>query len=47
MGSATDTLVLNRSRELLVRWGKKAENYLAFSQLACPQLIFFKITVSG
>jgi len=30
-----------------VRWEKKAENYLAFIQLACAQLIFFKITVSG
>ena len=38
---------LNRSRRLLVRWEKKAENYLAFIQLACAQLIFFKITVSG
>jgi Transposase DDE domain len=36
---------LNRSRRLLVRWEKKAENYLAFIQLACAQLIFFKITV--
>lgn len=38
---------LNRSRRLLVRWEKKAENYLAFIQLACAQLIFFKMTVSG
>ena len=38
---------LNRSRRLLVRWEKKAENYLAFIRLACAQLIFFKITVSG
>lgn len=38
---------LNRSRRLLVRWEKKAENYLAFIQLACAQLIFSKITVSG
>ena len=38
---------LNRSRRLLVRWEKKAENYLAFIQLACAQLIFFKITVYG
>ena len=37
---------LNRSRRLLVRWEKKAENYLAFIQLACAQLIFFKITAS-
>jgi putative transposase len=37
---------LNRSRRLLMRWEKKAENYLAFIQLACAQLIFFKITVS-
>ena len=38
---------LSRSRRLLVRWEKKAENYLAFIQLACAQLIFFKITISG
>lgn len=38
---------LNSSRWLLVRWEKKAENYLAFIQLACAQLIFFKIAVSG
>ena len=38
---------INRSRRLLVRWEKKAENYLAFVQLACAQLIFFKCQVSG
>lgn len=40
---------LNRSRRLLVRWEKKAENYLAFVQLACAQLIFAKCVteVSG
>ncbi len=38
---------LNRSRRLLVRWEKKAENYLAFVQLACAQLIFSKCQVSG
>jgi putative transposase len=38
---------LNRSRRLLVRWEKKTENYLAFIQLACAQLIFSKILVSG
>jgi putative transposase len=38
---------LNRSRRLLVRWEKKAENYLAFVQLACAQLIFSKCEVSG
>ena len=37
---------LNRSRRLLVRWEKKAENYLAFIQLACAQLIFIKLTAS-
>lgn len=30
-----------------MRWEKKAENYLAFIQFACAQLIFFKITVYG
>jgi len=39
---------LNRSRRLLVRWEKKGENYLAFIQLACAQLLFAKsIRVSG
>ena len=39
---------LNRSRRLLVRWEKKAENYLAFVHLACAQLLFSKsIRVSG
>ena len=38
---------LNRSRRLLVRWEKKAENYLAFVHLACAQLIFSKLQVSG
>jgi putative transposase len=38
---------LDRSRRLLVRWEKKAENYLAFIQLACAQLIFSKLAVSG
>ena len=34
---------LNRSRRLLVRWEKKVENYLAFLQLACAQLLFSKV----
>ncbi len=34
---------LNRSRRLLVRWEKKAENYLAFLHLACAQLLFAKV----
>jgi len=38
---------LNRSRRLLVRWEKKTENYLAFVHLACAQLIFSKLSVSG
>lgn len=38
---------LNRSRRLLVRWEKKMENYLGFVHLACAQLIFSKILVSG
>jgi putative transposase len=38
---------LNRSGRLLVRWEKKTENYLAFIHLACAQLIFSKILVSG
>jgi len=38
---------LNRSRRLLVRWEKKTENYVAFIHLACAQLIFSKIPVSG
>jgi putative transposase len=35
------------ARRLLVRWEKKTENYLAFVQLACAQLIFSKLSVSG
>jgi putative transposase len=38
---------INRSRRLLVRWEKKAENYLAFLHLACAQLIFNKVFVFG
>lgn len=38
---------LNRSRRILVRWEKKAENYLAFLHLACAQLLFAKLTVFG
>ncbi len=38
---------LNHSRRLLVRWEKKTENYLGFIHLACAQLIFSKILVSG
>jgi putative transposase len=38
---------LNHSRRLLVRWEKKTANYLAFVHLACAQLIFNKILVSG
>src|SRR5437763_10284710 len=38
---------LNRSRRLLVRWEKKTQNYMAFLQLACAQLIFSKILVFG
>jgi putative transposase len=38
---------LNRSRRLLMRWEKKGENYLAFLHLACAQLIFAKVAVSG
>lgn len=34
---------LHRSRRLLVRWEKKAENYLALVHLACAQIIFAKI----
>jgi len=38
---------LNRSRRILVRWEKKAENYLAFLHLAYAQLIFAKLMVFG
>jgi putative transposase len=38
---------LNRSRRLLVRWEKKTQNYLAFLHLACAQLLFAKVPVSG
>lgn len=38
---------LNRSCRILVRWEKKAENYLAFLHLACAQLLFTKLAVFG
>jgi putative transposase len=38
---------LNRSGRLVVRWEKRTENYLGFIHLACAQLIFSKILVSG
>jgi putative transposase len=38
---------MNRARRLLVRWEKKRENYLAFVHLACAQLVFHKLAVSG
>ncbi len=38
---------MNRARRLLVRWEKKCDNYLAFVHLACAQLIFNKLLVSG
>jgi hypothetical protein len=31
----------------LVRWVKKRANYPAFVQLACAQLLFAKLAVSG
>ena len=34
---------LNRSRRLLVRWEKKAEDYLAMLHLTYAQLIFAKL----
>lgn len=37
---------LNRFRRLLIRWEKKAENYLAMLHLACG-LIAFQQAVSG
>ena len=38
---------LNRSRRLSVRWEKRLDNYLAFVHLACAQLLFHKLAVSG
>jgi putative transposase len=38
---------LNRSRRLLVRWEKTVENSLACVHLACAQLIFAKLRLSG
>jgi putative transposase len=38
---------LNWHPRLLVCWEKKTENYLAFVHLACAQLFFSKILVSG
>jgi transposase len=37
---------LNRFRRLLIRWEKKARNYLALTQLACC-LIIYRLTVLG
>jgi putative transposase len=37
---------LNRSRKLLIRWEKKAENYLALIQLACC-ITVYKRTILG
>jgi putative transposase len=36
----------NRFRRLLIRWEKKAENYLALTQLACV-LIIYRMIVLG
>jgi len=36
----------NRYRRLLIRWEKKAENYLALAQLACC-LTIYRMTVLG
>jgi IS5 family transposase len=36
----------NRFRKLLIRWEKKARNYLALTQLACC-LIIYRLTVLG
>jgi len=36
----------NRYRRLLIRWEKKAENYLALTQLACV-LIIYRMIVLG
>lgn len=38
---------LNRFRRLLVRWEKKADNYLALLQLACSWQLFKTAEVSG
>ena len=34
---------LNRFRKLLVRWEKKAENYLGLVQLACSIMVYRRI----
>ena len=34
---------LNRFRRLLIRWEKKAENYLALVQLACSLTVYRRI----
>jgi putative transposase len=47
LGSAANTFWLKRSEGLLLRFQKKTENYLAFIHLACAQLIFSKLLVSG
>jgi hypothetical protein len=42
-----DTLVAEPLSAATGALGEKTENYLAFIQIACAQLIFSKITVSG
>lgn len=38
---------MNRFRRLLVRWEKKAENYLGFCQLACAIICSNRLPLSG
>lgn len=38
---------MNRYRRLLVRWEKKAENYLGFCQLACALICSHRLPLSG
>ena len=38
---------INRFRRLLIRWEKKAENYLGFCQLACALICSHRLPLSG
>ena len=38
---------LNRFRKLLIRWEKKAENYLGLVQVACRLTVYRRFNASG
>jgi hypothetical protein len=40
VGRGEERVLLNRFRKLLIRWEKKAENYLGLVQLACCMMVY-------